>query len=77
MTKATDHARHTRRARHLETARRAYRERFGTEAPVATYMSHHRLADLLMEAVEGGEPLTAESLARGWASPRTDPWTGP
>jgi hypothetical protein len=63
--------------RRLEAAKRAYRERFGAEAPVSSYMGHPRLADLLMEAVEGGEPLTAEVVAKWLGAPRLDPWSGP
>jgi hypothetical protein len=67
-----------RRERRLEAARRAYRERFGTDAPVSLYLGHFRLADALMEAVERGEPLTAEALARWLGSgPRLDRWSGP
>ena len=63
MTTATDHAR---RERRLEVARRTYRERFGEDAPVmSSDLYNPRLPDLLMEAVEAGEPLTAEALAEG------------
>ena len=63
MTTATDHAR---RERRLEAAMRAYRERFGEDAPlISSHLGHPRLPDLLMEAVEAGKPLTAGALAEG------------
>jgi hypothetical protein len=63
MNMATDHAR---RERRLEAARRAYRESFGEDAPVRPFHLHNpRLPDLLLEAVEAGEPLTAEAVAKG------------
>jgi hypothetical protein len=67
-----------RRERRLEAAKRAYRERFGRDAPVSLYLGHSRLADALMEAVERGEPLTSEALAR-WlgGGPHLDRWSGP
>ena len=69
MTTATDHAR---RERRLEAARRAYRERFGEDAPVMpSDLDNPRLPDLLMEAVEAGEPLTAEALSEGLGGPRS------
>ena len=71
MTTAMDHARHARRDRHLEAARRAYRERFAADAPVSSYLGHPRLADLLMEAAEDGKPLTAEALAEGLGGPHS------
>jgi hypothetical protein len=75
MTTATDHAR---REQRVEAAMRAYRERFGEDAPV---VSHHldnpRLPDLLMEAAEEGKPLTAEALAEGLGGPRHRGWSGP
>ena len=77
MTTAIDHARHARRDRHLEAARRAYRERFAADAPVSSYLGHPRLADLLMEAVEGGEPLTAEAVVKWLGALRLDRWGGP
>jgi hypothetical protein len=66
-----------RRERRLEAAKRAYRGRFGADAPVSSYMGHPRLADLLMEAVEGGKPLTAEAVAAWLGAPRLDRWSGP
>jgi hypothetical protein len=77
MTKAADHARHARHARRLEAARRAYVARFGAEAPVSSYLDHPRLADLLMEAVEVGEPLTAEAVVEGLGEPRYERENGP
>jgi hypothetical protein len=77
MTTAMDHARHARRDRHLEAARRAYRERFAADAPVSSYLGHPRLADLLMEAVEVGRPLTAEAVAAWLGAPRLDRRSGP
>jgi len=75
MTTATDHAR---RERRVEAARRAYRERFGKDAPVVSYhLDNPRLPDLLMEAVEAGEPLTAEAVAEGLGAPRFGRWNGP
>lgn len=63
MTTATDHAR---RERRLEAARRTYRERFGADAPVLpSDLDNPRLPDLLMAAVEAGEPLTAEAVTKG------------
>jgi hypothetical protein len=72
-SKTHDHARHGRR---LEAARRAYVARFGADAPVSPYLGHPRLADLLMEAVEGGEPLTSEAVAEGLGGPRNWGWSG-
>jgi hypothetical protein len=77
MTKATDPARHDRHDRRLEAARRAYVARFGADAPVSSYLGHPRLADLLMEAVEAGEPLTAEAVAEGLGRPRYERENGP
>ena len=75
MSKAADQARHTRR---LEAAQRAYRGRFGEDAPVMPFhRDNPRLSDLLMEAVETGKPLTAEALAEGLRSPRHGGWSGP
>ena len=68
---------HARRDRRLEAASRAYREQFGADAPVSSYLGHPRLADLLMEAVEGGESLTAEAVAKWLGAPRLDRWSGP
>ena len=77
MTKATDPARHARQGRRLEAARRAYVARFGADAPVSSYLGRPRLADLLMEAVEVGRPLTAEAVAAWLGAPRLDRWGGP
>ncbi len=75
MTTATDHAR---RERRVEAARRAYRERFGEDAPVmSSHLDNPRLPDLLMEAVDAGEPLTAEAVAEGLGGPRHGRWNGP
>jgi hypothetical protein len=75
MNTATDHAR---RERRLEAARRAYRESFGEDAPVMpSHLDHPRLPDLLLEAVEAGEPLTAEAVAEGLGGPRHGCWSGP
>jgi hypothetical protein len=75
MTTTTDHAR---RERRVEAARRAYRERFGEDAPVmSSHLDNPRLPDLLMEAVEAGEPLTAEAMAEGLGGPRHGRWNGP
>jgi hypothetical protein len=73
MTTTSDHARSDRR---LEAARHAYVVRFGADAPVSSHLGQPRLADLLMEAVEGGEPLTAEAVAEGLGSPRRG-WSEP
>ena len=74
MTTATDQAR---RERRLEVARRAYRGRFGEDAPVMSPdLYNPRLPDLLMEAVEAGEPLTAEALAEG-LGPDNGRWSRP
>jgi hypothetical protein len=74
MSTAEEHARHKRR---LEAARRAYRERFGADAPVSPYLGHPRLADMLMEAVEGGRPLTAEAVTNWLGAPRFGRRSGP
>ena len=75
MTTATDHAR---RERRVEAARRAYRERFGEDAAVtSSHLGNPRLPDLLMEAVEAGEPLTAEAVAEGLGGPRHRGWSEP
>ena len=74
MSKARDHAR---RERRMDVAKRAYRERFGADAPVSSYIGHFRLADALMEAVESGKPLTVEALAERLGAPRLDLWSGP
>jgi hypothetical protein len=67
MTKDKD----ARRERRLEAAKGAYLARFGEDAPVSSYhLDNPRLPDLLMEAAEDGEPLTAEALAEGLGSPR-------
>jgi hypothetical protein len=78
MTTATDHARRERRERRVEAARRAYRERFREDAPViSSHLDNPRLPDLLMEAVEAGEPLTVEAVAEGLGGPRDRGWSGP
>ena len=41
------------------------------------HLDNPRLPDLLMEAAEGGEPLTAEALAEGLGGPHTGRWSGP
>ena len=74
MTTATDRAR---RERRIEAAKRAYRERFGADAPVSSYLGHFRLADALMEAVESGKPLTVEALAKWLGDAHSDRWSGP
>jgi hypothetical protein len=74
MTKPSDHAR---RERRLKVAKRAYRERFGADAPVSSYLGHFRLADALMDAVESGKPLTAEALAKWLGDAHSDRWGGP
>ena len=74
MTTATDRAR---RERRMEAAKRAYRERFGADAPVSSYIGHFRLADALMEAVESGEPLTVEALAKSLGDAHFERWSGP
>jgi hypothetical protein len=74
MTTATDRAR---RERRMEVAKRAYRERFGADAPVSSYLGHFRLADALMDAVESGKPLTAEALAKWLGDAHSDRWGGP
>ena len=76
MTVAADFH-HARQGRRLEAARRAYVARFGADAPVASYLSHPRLAEMLMEAVESGKPLTAEAVAAWLGAPRLDRWSGP
>ena len=63
--------------RRLEAAKRAYRERFGADAPVSSYMGHPRVADALMDAVESGKPLTVEALAKWVGDPRYGRWSGP
>ena len=68
---------HARRERRLEAAKRAYRERFGADAPVSSYIGHFRLADALMEAVERGKPLTVEALGKWLGDPRFGRWSGP
>jgi len=73
MTKDKD----ARRERRLEAAKGAYLARFGEEAPVASYhLDNPRLPDLLMEAAEDGEPLTAEALAEKLGGPHTGRWSG-
>ena len=74
MTTATDRAR---RERRIEAAKRAYRERFGADAPVSSYIGHFRLADALMEAVESGKPLTVEALAKALGDAHFERWSGP
>jgi hypothetical protein len=66
-----------RRERRLEAAKLAYRERFGADAPISSYMSPSRLADALMDAVERGKPLTIEALARWLGDPGYGRWSGP
>jgi hypothetical protein len=59
------------RRRRLKAGKSAYLARFGEDAPVpAYYLDNPRLPDLLMEAAEDGEPLTAKALAEGLGSPR-------
>ena len=71
MNTAGDRARRDRR---VEATRRAYRERFGEDAPVMpSHLDNPRLPDLLMEA---GEPLTAEALAEG-LGPDNGRWSRP
>lgn len=66
------------RRRRLEAGKSAYLARFGEDAPVSScYLDNPRLPDLLMEAAEGGEPLTAEALAEGLGGPHTGRWSGP
>ena len=74
MTTATDRVR---RERRMDVAKRAYLERFGAEAPVSSYIGHFRLADALMEAVESGEPLTVEALAKSLGDAHFERWSGP
>ena len=75
MTTAMNHAR---RKRRVEAARRAYRDRFGEDAPVmSSHLDHPRLPDLLLEAVETGKPLTAEAVVEGLGGPRHGRWSGP
>jgi hypothetical protein len=60
------------RRRRLEAGKRAYLARFGEDAPVSSYhLDSPRLPDLLMEAAEVGEPLTAEALEEGLGGPYT------
>ena len=73
MTKDKD----ARRERRLEAAKGAYLTRFGEAAPVASYhLDNPRLPDLLMEAAEDGEPLTAEALAEKLGGPHAGRWSG-
>ena len=66
--------REARRERRLEAGKSAYRARLGEDAPVSPYhLDNPRFPDLLMEAAEDGEPLTAEALAEGLGSPRPGP----
>ena len=66
------------RRRRLEAGKSAYLARFGEDAPMLSYyLDNPRLPDLLMEAAEGGEPLTAEALAEGLGGPHTGRWSGP
>lgn len=74
MKTAMDHAR---RERRMEVAKRAYLERFETNAPVSSYVGHFRLADALMAAVESGTPLTVETLAEWLGDAHFDRWGGP
>ena len=37
--------------RRLQTARRAYQERFGADAPILSYMGHPRVVNALMDTV--------------------------
>ena len=62
--------------RRLETAERAYRERFGADAPISSYIGHPRVADALMDAVESGKPLTIEALAKWLGDAHSDRWSG-
>lgn len=72
MTTAT-----ARRERRVEAGKRAYLARFGEDAPVSLYLDHPRLPDMLQEAVERGEKLTAEALAKWLGGPRPGRWSGP
>ena len=66
------------RRRRLEAGKSAYLARFGEDAPMSAYhLDNPRLPDLLMEAAEEGEPLTAEALAEGLGGPHTGHWRGP
>jgi hypothetical protein len=66
------------RRRRLEAGKSAYLARFGEDAPMLSYhLDNPRLPDLLMEAAEGGEPLTAEALAEGLGGPHTGRLNGP
>jgi hypothetical protein len=42
-----------------------------------SHLHNPRLPDLLLEAVEAGEPLTAEAVAEGLGGPRYGRWSGP
>ena len=65
-------AKEAHRERRLKAGKRAYLARFGEDAPMLSYhLDHRRLPDLLMEAAEGGEPLTAEALAKRLDGSRT------
>jgi len=65
------------RRRRLEAGQSAYLARFGEDAPVSPYyLDNPRLPDLLMEAAEGGEPLTAEALAEGLGGPPAERGVG-
>jgi hypothetical protein len=66
------------RRRRLEAGKSAYLAQFGEDAPKSScYLDNPRLPDLLMEAAEGGEPLTTEALAEGLGGPHTGRWSGP
>ena len=66
--------REARRERRLEAGKSAYLARFGEDAPVSScHLDNPRLPDLLLEAAEDGEPLTAEALAEGLGSPHPGP----
>jgi hypothetical protein len=64
-----------RRERRVEAGKHAYLARFGKDASVSSYLDHPRLPDMLMEAVESGEPLTAEALAKWLGGPRPGRWS--
>jgi hypothetical protein len=66
------------RRRRLEAGKSAYLARFGEDPPVSSdHLDNPRLPDLLMEAAEDGEPLTAEALAEKLGGPHTGRWSEP
>lgn len=73
----TAHHVHARRERRVAAGKCAYLNRFGDIPPIELYLDHPRLPDVLMEAVETGKPLTAETLAKWLGSPRPGRWSGP